>query len=92
VNLTQLGLLGRAGERALRGLHPLVVFGRVPLFFYLTHLFLYAGLGRWLAPAGMSIARMYPYWLLGLLILYLPCRAYGALKHRRPSHSILRYF
>ncbi len=92
VNLTLLGLLGRVGERALRWLHPLVVFGRVPLFFYLTHLFLYAALGHWLAPRGISIARMYPCWLLGLLMLYPPCWAYGALKHLQPSSSILHYF
>jgi uncharacterized membrane protein len=92
VNLTLLGLLGRAGERFLRWLHPLVVFGRVPLFFYLMHLFFYAGLGHWLTPAGTGIPRMYPYWLLGLLVLYLPCWGYGALKHRQPGHSILHYF
>jgi hypothetical protein len=92
VNLAFLGLLGRTQERSLPSLHPLVVFGRVPLFFYLTHLFLYAGLGHWLAPAGMVIARMYPYWLLGLLILYFPCWGYGELKHRQPSHSVLHYF
>jgi uncharacterized membrane protein len=92
VNLTLLGMLGRAGERTRRLLHPLVVFGRVPLFFYVTHLFLYAGLGRWLAPAGMGIPSMYPYWVLGLIGLYLPCWGYGTLKHRQPSNSVLHFF
>jgi uncharacterized membrane protein len=92
VNLIIVGLFARAGRDRQRFLRPLAVFGQVPLFFYLTHLFLYAGLGLWLTPRGTSIPKMYPYWLLGLLILYPPCLWYGRLKHRRPANSILRFF
>jgi uncharacterized membrane protein len=92
VNLMIVGLFGRANEKLRRFLQPLVVFGRVPLFFYLAHLFLYAGLGRWLTPGGTSIPQMVPYWLLGLLNLYPPCLWYGRLKHRQPASSILRFF
>jgi len=92
VNLMILGLFGRASERLQRFFQPLVVFGRVPLFFYLAHLFLYAGLGLWLTPGGTSIPHMVPYWLLGLLILYPLCLWYGRLKHRQPANSILRLF
>jgi uncharacterized membrane protein len=92
VNLIIMGLCARAGEKSRRFFRPLVVLGQVTLFFYLTHLFLYAGLGRWLAPKGTSIPKMYPYWLLGLLILYPLCLWYGRLKHRRPANSILRFF
>jgi hypothetical protein len=74
VNLIIMGLFARVGEKLQRFFRPLVVFGRVPLFFYLAHLFLYAGLGLWLAPNGTSIPKMYPYWLLGLLILYPLCQ------------------
>jgi uncharacterized membrane protein len=91
VNLVILGLLARASEKTQRFFQPLLVFGRVPLFFYLTHLFLYAGLGLWLAPNGTSIPKMYPYWLLGLLILYPLCLWYGGLKRRQPATSILRF-
>ena len=91
VNLLILGLLARASERLERSLQPLIVFGRVPLFFYLTHLFLYAGLGLWLVPRGTSILSMYPCWLLGLLILYPLCLWYGQLKHRQPANSVLRF-
>jgi hypothetical protein len=87
-----MGLFARASEGLKRFFKPLVVFGRAPLFFYLTHLFLYAGLGLWLAPDGTSIPKMYLYWLLGLLILYPLCLWYGQLKHRQPPHSILRFF
>jgi uncharacterized membrane protein len=92
VNLILVGLFARAGERFQRFLQPLVVFGQVPLFFYLAHLFLYAGLAHWLTPNGTSIPQMYPYWLLGLLILYPLCWGYGRLKHRQPTDSILRFF
>jgi uncharacterized membrane protein len=91
VNLLILGLLARASERLVRWLQPLVVFGRVPLFFYLAHLFLYAGLGLWLVPRGTRLLSMYPYWLLGLLILYPLCLWYGQLKHRQPANSALRF-
>jgi uncharacterized membrane protein len=88
LNLAILGLLARAGERLRVALRPLSVVGRVPLFFYLGHLFLYAGLGTWLTPGGTRIVQMYPYWLLGLLILYPLCVGYGWLKHRQPAHPI----
>ncbi|MCK4315343.1 MAG: DUF1624 domain-containing protein [Anaerolineae bacterium] len=82
VTLIIMGLFARAGEKLQRFFRPLVVFGRVPLFFYLAHLFLYTGLGLCLTPNGTSIPKMYPYWLLGLLILYPLCLWYGRLKQR----------
>lgn len=92
VNLVILGLLAWTGDRFQRFYQPLVVFGRTPLLFYLTHLFLYAGFGLWLAPNGTGIPEMYPYWLLGLLILFPLCLWYAGLKHRQPANSILRFF
>jgi uncharacterized membrane protein len=90
-NLIILGLMARVGGRLLPLLRPLGVFGRVPLFFYLVHLFLYAGLGLWLTPDGTGILRMYAYWLLGLAILYPACGWYGRLKRRRPANPVLRF-
>ncbi len=92
VNLIILGLFAQVGEKWQRFLQPLAVFGRTPLFFYVTHLFLYAALGHLLAPDGVSIPKMFPYWLLGLLILYPLCLGYRWLKRRQPTNLILCFF
>jgi uncharacterized membrane protein len=89
MNLLVLSLFCQAEERWPRLLQPLGVLGRVPLFFYVTHLFLYGALGRLLTPRGTSIVGMYPYWLLGVAILYPLCLAYGRLRQQQPAHSIL---
>jgi uncharacterized membrane protein len=91
LNLLLLGLFAKASEKIQLFFYPLVVYGRAPLFFYVVHLFVYAGLGLWLVPEGTSIAAMYPYWLLGLLLLLPVCFLYGRLKHRPPLNTVLRY-
>ena len=68
---------------------PLRVFGAVPFFFFVTHLWLYAVMGRFF-PAGTTLPVMYLFWLLGLVLLYFPCKWYGAFKRTRPEHSLLR--
>jgi uncharacterized membrane protein len=90
VNLTVLGLMARARGRADRLLEPLAVFGRVPMFFYVTHLYLFSGLGAWLAPNGTGFAAMYLYWLGGLVLLFPACLWYGNLKNRHRD-SLLRF-
>ncbi len=91
LNLVVLGLFAHIEEHARRPLEALRVLGRTPLFFYLAHLFLYAGMAHLLTPGGTSIPGMVPYWLLGLLILYPACLWYGRLKQRHPASPILRF-
>jgi len=90
INLLLLGLFNRVAAGWQRLFQPLVVFGQTPLFFYVLHLFLYAGLGHLLAPHGASLLRMYPVWLLGLVILYPLCVWYGRFKRRQSPNSLLR--
>jgi uncharacterized membrane protein len=70
-------------------IEPLRVFGAVPFFFFVTHLWLYAVMGRFF-PAGTTLPSMYVFWLLGLALLYFPCKWYGAFKRTRPESSLLR--
>jgi hypothetical protein len=90
-NLIVLWVFSRAREGAQRLLQPLAVFGRAPLFFYVLHLFLYAGIGYLLAPNGTSVPMVYPLWLLGLLLLFPLCLWYSGFKHRQSPGSILRF-
>jgi len=91
VNLIILAGISRVAERYPRVLSPLAVYGRVPLFFYVTHLLLYLGLGVWFTPKGTSILAMYPYWLLGLVVLYPFCTGWGKIKRSHPTNPITRY-
>jgi uncharacterized membrane protein len=69
----------------------LAVYGRVPLFLYLTHLLLFAMLGRLVTPTGSSYLVMYLIWLLGLAILYPLAQMYSDLKARPRLHPVLQY-
>jgi uncharacterized membrane protein len=64
----------------------LAVYGRVPLFFYLLHLPLIHALDRLAGPSRPhDLPLVYAVWLLVVAALYLPCRAYAALKQRRSA-------
>jgi uncharacterized membrane protein len=91
VNLIVLNLFYRVGKKGSQALHPLVVFGRSPLFFYVLHLYLYGLLGIAITPKGTSLPVMYLFWILGLAILYPVCRWYGGFKHRQSVNSIIRF-
>ncbi|HZQ10901.1 MAG TPA: hypothetical protein VFD70_30280 [Anaerolineae bacterium] len=94
INLSLLYAFSRpALEILTRRLSPLIVFGTTPLFFYLTHLYLYGFIGRVFFPNGTpTIPAMYPWWLLGLVILYPLCLLYGKFKTGRGADSVWRFF
>jgi uncharacterized membrane protein len=90
INLLLLWGFSRAGEYMEVASRPLVVFGREPLLVYILHLALYMLVGKFLAPHGMSIPAMLPYWPLGLAVLYPLARLYGKFKQRQSINSIWR--
>ena len=71
--------------------HPLLVFGRTALFFYVVHMYVYA-LSGFAFPTGTGLASTYLIWLIGLVLLYPLCRWYGGFKQRRAPNSIWRFF
>ncbi len=92
IDLTLLYALSRrALGFLLHPLSPLIVFGVTPLFFYIVHLYLYGYIGRTFFPQGMSIPAMYPYWGLGLVLLYPLCLAFGRFKFSRAPDSFWRF-
>ena len=94
INLLLLRLFAWVEQSPISNLQSIfTTFGREPLFFYITHLYLYGYLGLWLNRAGtVTIAQMYPYWLLGLVILWPLCWGYGKWKNGRSPNSLWRFF
>ena len=91
MNLLLMALWRRIGPGLQNDYHPLLLFGRVALFFYLLHLWVYGLLGLF-STGGSSLGTMYGFWLLGLLILYPLCYWYNDFKHRKPLASLWRFF
>lgn len=73
--------------------HPTLVFGRVPFFYYLLHLYLARSMVyvvAWLTGVkseqewtGFGLPGVYLIWLVVLILLYFPCRWYMKVKARR---------
>jgi uncharacterized membrane protein len=89
IDLVLLGLLSRPLPAWAAG--PLQVFGRVPFFFYLLHLYVFGALS-WLFPRGTSFAVMYAIWLAALVAMYPACRWYARFKGSKPPTSMWRLF
>jgi uncharacterized membrane protein len=90
INLLLMGMWGWADRCPKSRYHPLLVFGRVALFFYLLHLWVYALLSLFFK-GGSGLATMYGCWLLGLVILYPFCYGYHRFKGYKSPTSLWRF-
>ncbi len=91
INLIGMAVWERVGPYLQNPRNPLLVFGRVPLFFYLVHLWMFCLLGFFFK-SGSGLVMMYGVWLVGLVLLYPPCYAYNGFKQHRRVVSIWRLF
>lgn len=93
VNFILLSLFHRAGAWLDAVRRVLSVYGQAPLFFYLTHLYLYATLGMLFfrtdaAPRWLFLI----IWLAGVALLYPACLRYRRFKESHPPESLWRMF
>jgi uncharacterized membrane protein len=70
---------------------PLLVFGQTALFFYITHLYLFAFIG-FAFPTGAGYGLLWGIWAGGVAILYPLCRLYRRFKREKSPNSIWRFF
>jgi hypothetical protein len=81
------------GTRIVSGV---LTIGRTPLFFYLTHLWLYRA--RWpdfspgtsVPPFYLELSTTLVFWAVGIVVLWYLCREYEKLKREYPK-PILQY-
>lgn len=66
-----------------------LTIGRNPLFFYVTHLWLYRI--RWTGPPyQLELSTTLVFWAVGIVVLWFMCREYEKLKRKHPK-PILQY-
>jgi len=79
----------RSAEKARHAskfLKIIKVYGRVPLFFYCVHLFVYGTIPFLFAVQGeVGLGMTYFIWLIGLIFLYKPCQWFFGYKKGHPE-------
>ncbi len=67
------------------------MYGHVPLFFYILHIYIYEGVAAiFNIRKSLSLPNTYLLWLIGLIMLYPPCVWFYRLKRRYPDNGLLR--
>jgi uncharacterized membrane protein len=87
IALVLLAALEHLGGWVVRMLE---VLGRVPLFFYVVHLYLIHTL-RWLIGREFALPGVYAVWIVVVMALIAPCVWFGRLKARRRDLAWLSY-
>ncbi|MEO6222131.1 MAG: hypothetical protein ABIP90_02700 [Vicinamibacterales bacterium] len=86
-----LGLLAAMSKWPRRWMAIFEVYGRVPFFFYLAHLYAF-GVLSWAFRSGTSRPVMYLVWAVVVAALYPACAAYARVKFAKPATSLWRMF
>lgn len=87
LNLILLYVLQRFIGPARRIAGFLQEFGRMPLFFYLAHLWLFSLLGLFF-PAGANYWVTYAGWMVVVGLLYPLCQVYANFRNNKPTGSL----
>jgi len=88
-----LGLILENMEGFEKGITGVILaFGRNPLFFYLTHLWLYRVRAGWIQRPVfyLDLQTTLVFWLVGLIVLWRLCMRYEKFKRSHPG-SLLQY-
>ncbi len=91
LDLLLVFLLEQAQRRLPAPVRALSVYGQAPLFFYVAHFYVFGALSMTAFrhdPAPQWL--LYPCWLLGVALLYYPCRRFRDFKLRQPAESLWR--
>lgn len=89
INLALLYALEKLPASWFSSAHPLLVFGRNPLFFYIAHHFVYI-IMMFAGFIDLTLTHMLPLWLLGVIICYPLCRRFETFKRRKAEGSVWR--
>lgn len=90
--LTLCVVLSKLWELFPNLMSPLNSYGRSPLFFYFSHIGLFAVLSRFIGAPGLNLHLSLGLCVLGLLFLWPLCRCYSQFKVKNPLESWWRYF
>jgi uncharacterized membrane protein len=92
IDLLLLALLARVPQMARSERSPLIVFGQTPLFFYIVHFYLLAGIALIFFRQAAPLWGIYPVWVLALAALYPACLRYRNFKMAKAGGSLWRLF